>query len=168
MKKNQHIEDYVTHLQSLAENEKENRAALAALRRALSGNPRYITDTFQYIGWYLPDHPQAQDVYILIGALFAYHPQVSEQGNMGDHFAALRRREPEREKAFERRFNAMLKAHPDDLTSHLRAIVGLLKSQEIPINWYRLLYDLRYWGHVDVFAQRQWAAAFWGRTSDEK
>lgn len=161
--KHQHIKTFTDYLHILAQ--EENRAALAALRRALSGNPRYITDTFQYIGYYLPVHPQAQDNYILVGALFAYHPETTTEGNLGAHFAELRRRLPDRADALERRFSAMLKAHPDDLTSHLRAAVGLLKGQEIPVNWYQLLYDVSHWGHIDRFVQRQWANAFWGRES---
>ena len=166
MSKDQHIEGYIAHLKALVK--EENRAALAALRRALSGNPRYITDAFQYIGRYLPSYRRGQDAYILVGALFAYHPQVAEKGNMGNHFAALRGKNPEREKAFERRFSAMLKAHPDDLAYHLRAAVSLLKSNEIPVNWPQLLRDVLRWGHPERFVPRDWAAAFWGRTTDEE
>jgi CRISPR system Cascade subunit CasB len=164
MKRNPHMDEFIKHLQTLAKPDQEDRAALAALRRAVSGNPRYIFDTFQYIGAYLPSQPQAQDDYVLVAALFAYHPQGCEEGNMGAHFAALSAVNPERKQALERRFSAILKAHPDDLAYHLRAAVSLLKSNGIPVNWRQLLYDMRHWGYFDRFVQRDWATAFWGRT----
>jgi CRISPR system Cascade subunit CasB len=169
MKKNQHIERFITHLQSLVE--KKDRAALAVLRRALSGNPRYVTDTFQYIGWYLPEGQREQDAYILVGALFAYHPQSTPEGNMGNHFAALRQRwekAHKRTESLERRFNGLLRAHPDDLTPHLRSATSLLERDEVPVNWERLLYDVCYWGHFDRFVQRDWANAFWSRSMEEE
>jgi len=170
MNKKEYIERYINHLQTLAEPEKKDRAALAALRRALSGNSRYSTDTFQYIGWYLPDSQREQDAYILVGALFAYHPQSAGEGNLGAHFATLRERwekAQKRTESLERRFNGLLRAHPDDLTSHLRSTVSLLKRDEVPIHWEQLLYDVCYWGHSDHFVQRGWANAFWGRSSQK-
>jgi CRISPR system Cascade subunit CasB len=168
MKKNQHIQNFISHLQALAK--ANDRAALAALRRAWSGEQRDIIGTFRYVGRHLPPYRQAQDNYVLIAALFAHHPQSCEEGNMGTHFAALRAANPKREQALERRFSAMLRAHPDDLPHHLRTAVDLLKSNEVPIpvNWYQLLWDVRRWGHPEHFVQRHWATAFWGRTTDDK
>jgi CRISPR system Cascade subunit CasB len=171
MKKNQHIERFINHLQKLVKEEDEDRAALAALRRALSGNPRYVTETFQYIGWYLPETQRQQDPYILVGALFAYHPQSTSEGNMGNHFATLRRSwetAHKRTESLERRFNGLLRAHPDDLTPHLRSAISLLKRDEVPIHWEQLLYDVCYWGHFDRFVQRGWANAFWRRSVQEE
>lgn len=170
MNKKEHIERYIHYLQNLADPEQENRAALAALRRALSGNPRYVTDTFQYIGWYLPNHQREQDAYVLVGALFAYHPQSASEGNLGHHFAMLRERWEQAQKStesLERRFNGLLRAHPDDLTPHLRSAISLLKRDEVPVHWERLLYDVSYWGHFERFVQREWANAFWRRPAQE-
>lgn len=168
MKRDQHIQDFVNHLRALAE--ADDRAALAALRRAWNGEQRDIIGTFRYVGRYLLPYQQVQDDYVSIAALFAYHPQSCEEGSMGTHFAALRATNPEREQALERRFSAMLKAHPDDLSHHLRAAVSLLKSNKppIPVNWYQLLWDVRHWGYPGHFVQRRWATAFWGQAADDK
>lgn len=168
MKKNQRIQDFVSQLQALIQ--ADDRAALAALRRAWSGEQRDIIGTFRYIGRYLPHYRRGQDNYILIAALFAYYPRSCEAGNMGAHFATLCTASPDREQALERRFSAMLKAHPDNLAHHLRAAIGLLKSNEIriPVNWYQLLWDVQHWGFSGRFVQRDWATVFWGRTLDDK
>jgi len=171
MNKKEYIERYINRLQTLAEPETENRAALAALRRALSGNPRYVTDTFQHIGWYLPDSQREQDAYVLVGALFAYHPQSASEDNLGAHFATLRKRwekAQKRTESLERRFNGLLRAHPDDLTSHLRSAISLLKRDEVPVHWEQLLYDVCYWGHFNRFVQRDWANAFWGQSAQKE
>ena len=159
MKKNPHIETFIRRLRDL--HEQDDRGALAALRRALNGRPEYQLGVFRYIGWQLPSHTRAQDDYILVAAMFAYHPKSCNTGNMGTHFAALRAIDEAKTKTLERRFTALLKAHPDDLAYHLRSVIGLLKSNEVPVNWPQLLYDVRYWGHHDRFIQREWATAFW-------
>ena len=66
----------------------------------------------------------------------------------------------------EKRFVALLNCHQEDLPDHLRHAVSLLRSKEIPIDWARLLRDLRWWHREDKRVQRDWARAFWGRTSN--
>ena len=119
----------------------------------------------------LPDGQREQDAYILIGALFAYHPRDMSEGNLGNHIAALRERwekAQKRTESLERRFNGLLRAHSDDLTPHLRSTIGLLKRDEVPVHWEQLLYDVCYWGHFDRFVQRRWANAFWGRSAQKE
>jgi CRISPR system Cascade subunit CasB len=70
------------------------------------------------------------------------------------------------EEAVERRFVALLNAHPEDLDKHLRHAVSLLKAHEIPVDWLRLLGDLRGWGNPERYVQRNWARAFWGGRQD--
>ena len=166
MEKKQHIEQFIQRLKEL--HEQDNRGALSALRRALSGRPAEQLEVFRYIGWRLPPHPQAQDDYILIAAMFAYHPMSCDKGNMGAHFASLRAADEAKTKALERRFTVLLKAHPDELAYHLRTVISLLKSKDVPIYWTQLLYDVRYWGHHDRFVQREWATAFWSQPIEEQ
>lgn len=156
---NPHIDRFIGRLEDLRE--KENRAALATLRRALSGSIEHSLNTFRYIGHWLPQYAADQDNYILIAALFASHPKPGGTGNMGDHMARLRMVDENKSKSAERRFMTLLTAHPDDLAYHLRQVVSLLSSQEVPINWAQLLYDVQYWDHKERFVQRKWATAFW-------
>jgi len=152
---------FVAYLESLA----ENRGALAALRRGLGQPPGTVASMYPYVArWIGEDTPTWQEeAYYLIAALCALHPQPGGVGNMGDHF---RRAAHERRQAFERRFEALLATHPDDLPDMLRQSVSLVKSQEVPINWDQLLGDVLHWGHPDRYVQRRWASSFWGADDD--
>ena len=156
---------FVTYLES----KRNDRAALAALRRGL-GHPRgTVADMYRYVVPWLPHEspPWQEDAYYRIAALFAYHPQEGGRGNMGNHFA--RTRDPQGDNtAIERRFTALLGAHPDDLGDYLRQAVSFLKSEEVPINWHQLLSDVMGWGHPERYVQRRWARGFWGGAAEEK
>ncbi len=152
---------FIAHLLVLAEN--DDRAALAALRRGLGRPPGTAPEMFPYVVPFLPanPYPEQEAAYYTIAALFALHPKNAPEGNMGDHMAAAR--DESNREALERRFVALLSAHPDDLPDLLRQAVTYLKSKEVPINWEGLFRDLQFWSHPDYgdVVRRRWAAAFW-------
>jgi len=155
---------FVEYLESL----RDNRGALAALRRGLGHPPGTVADTYRYVVPWLPDGagPRQEAAYYLVAALFAYHPKEGGQDkdNMGAHFAAVRRQDPNADHtALERRFTALLAAHPDDLPTYLRQAIGFLRSKEVPVNWHQLFSDLQRWGYESRVVQKEWARAFWGR-----
>ena len=151
---------FITYLEGL----RDDRGALAALRRGLGQPPGTVADMYRYVVPWLPDDSEA--AYYLIAALFAYHPDAGGTGNMGRHFA--RTRDPQGDNtAIERRFTALLAAHPDDLDFYLRQAVSFLKSKEVPVYWHQLLSDVLAWDHPDRYVQQQWARAFWGRPAKE-
>ena len=150
------------------ETKRDDRAALAALRRGLGRPPGTVPDMYRYVVPWLADDapPWREDAYYLIAALFAYHPKDGGLGNMGDHFAQAR--DPQGDStAIERRFTALLAAHPDDLDFYLRQAVSFLKSEEVPVHWHQLLADVMAWGHPERYVQQRWARAFWGRAVEE-
>jgi CRISPR system Cascade subunit CasB len=153
---------------------RDNRAVLANLRRGL-GEPRSMAPAMH--PYLLPLIPagatrwQEQSHY-LIAALYALHPKNATEGNLGHHFnRAVAQAGEGGGEAIERRFVALLDAHPEDLAFHLRQAVSFLKSkEEIPINWQRLFYDVLAWNH-DLRrgeVQRQWATGFWRRATREE
>jgi len=148
------------------ENVREDRGALAALRRGLGQPPGTVADTYRYVVPWLPADakPWHEAVYYQIGALFAYHPTQGGTGNMGDHFARTRGPQGD-DTAIERRFTALLAAHPDDLSTYLRQAISYLRSKEVPVNWHRLFRDLQRWGYENRPVQREWARAFWRRAA---
>ncbi len=154
-------EKFIEYLYSLAE--RQDRAALAALRRGLGKPPGTVPDMYPYVVPWLPAdlYRSEEAAYYLVAALFAFHPSHTDQGNMGDHMAAAR--DEGNNDSLERRFVALLSAHPDDLPDYLRQAVSFLRSKEIPINWERLFRDLKLWGHPERGDQirKQWAASFW-------
>jgi len=155
-------ESFISFLEGL----REDRGALAALRRGLGQPPGSVPDMYRYVvPWISPKMGAlGEAARYIIAALFAYHPQAGGEGNMGQHFARARDAQSD-DTAIERRFTALLAAHPDDLDVHLRQAIGFLKSKEIAVNWHRLLGDVLAWGNPDRRAQvkKEWARAFWSR-----
>jgi CRISPR system Cascade subunit CasB len=155
---------FITYLES----RRDDRAVLAALRRGLGQPPGAVPAMFPYVVPFLGETTGfwLEQAYYMLAALFGFHPESSSQGNMGTHFAVLRRRSLSGE-AVERRFVALMAAHPDDLDFHLRQAISLLKSKEVPVNWHRLMRDVLRWYHPDsrIWVHRQWAAEFWQSSS---
>lgn len=153
---------FITYLEDLRE--RDDRGALAALRRGLGQPPGSAVEMYRYVVPWIRDGASRQEegAFYLLAALFAYHPTPGGQGNLG---AAFRQTlDPQGDNtAIERRFTALLAAHPEDLPFYLRQAVGLLKSKEVPIDWQQLLADLQAWDHPDGYVQRNWARSFWGR-----
>jgi len=141
----------------------DDRAALASLRRGLGKPPGTTPEMYPYVVPYLPSqiHPREEAAYYTLAALFALHPSYTNQGNIGAHLA--RAAQQGNREAVERRFVALLAAHPDDLPEYLRQTISFLKSQEVPVNWDALFYALRYWEHAEYGdrIRREWARAFW-------
>lgn len=155
---------FITYLESL----RDDRAALAALRRGLGQPPGSVPDMYRYVVPWLPAEAPAwlEDATYMVAALFAYHPAAGGTGNMGDHFA--RARDPQADNtAIERRFTALLAAHSDDLAFYLRQAISFLRSKEVPVNWHQLLSDVLAWRRPDRYVQKRWANAFWGRSAPE-
>ncbi len=154
---------FVTYLESL----REDRAALARLRRGLGRQPGTVADMFPYVApWVPPDAPRPlEDAYYLVAALFASHPDAGGSGSMGDHFRRVVVDDPASADAVERRFTALLAAHPDDLAFYLRQAVSFLRSRGVPVDWHQLFADMCRWAHPHRPVQRRWARAFWGRPS---
>lgn len=158
-------EPLVGYLERLRD--KDDRGALAALRRALGKPPGEAPEAYPYVVPFLPREVSAwqEQVYYLVAALFAVHPEAGGQGNLGD---ALRRigQQSGLESA-ERRLVLLLGCHPEDLPSHLRHVVSLARSKQVPIDWRQLMGDLRYWNRDDRLVQRRWARGFWGVPAED-
>jgi CRISPR system Cascade subunit CasB len=156
---------FVSFLESL----REDRGALAALRRGLGRPSGAAQEMFQYVIRWLPAEagPRQEEAYFLVASLFAYHPQPGGVGNLGHCFSRARDSGVS-DMAIERRFTALLSAHPDDLPFYLRQAVSFLKSKGIPIDWHQLFADIQAWNHPKGYIQKQWARAFWsGPTKKE-
>ena len=155
---------FVTYLETLA----DDRAALAALRRGLGQPPGTVPDMHRYVIQRLPDfaYPGSwtEQVYYLIAALYALHPESAAEGNLGNHFARTLDPNPDYNTAVERRFTALLTAHPEDLPFYLRQAISFLRSKdEVAVNWHQLMWDVLKWDDPDRApqVQKRWAAQFW-------
>jgi len=157
------------------------RAVLAQLRRGLGKEPGIVPDMYPHVESFLPLQASAEDEapYYLVAALFAWHPKdwIGDRWrtNLGASLAQLRRKQAvERNTAVEpgdsteRRFVAMLSSTREDLAYHLRQMIGLLRTKEVPVNWLQLLPDIQDWNADSRFVQRRWASAFWGQTVSDQ
>jgi CRISPR system Cascade subunit CasB len=152
---------FIDHLQSLVS--KEERGALAALRRGLGRPPGTAPELYRYVEPYLPQKCSRsfENACYLIASLFAMHPETTTRGNLGSHLALTRSEAGD--DALERRFTALLSAHPEDLPEYLRHSISFLKSKDQPVNWNQLFWDLQHWDNENQRVQKEWARAFWGR-----
>lgn len=169
-------EDFAAWLARLADPERPNRAALAHLRRGLGKPAGSAMEMHRYIvPWTQGLDMTKADPYYLVASLFALNQRSEDKGNFGDTCRQTHRSiragrgggDEEGIDSLERRFVALLNAHPDDLAEHLRHAVALANSNEVSVNWAQLLRDLRHWSHPDRFVQRQWANSYWGGRTQE-
>jgi len=180
---------FIAHLTRLLEH--PNRAAMAHLRRGLGKPPGTAYEMDRYILEKLPEGATTLDEqrYYLVASLFAQWHQGKDSAqslkgewdtdrNVGRSLRLMVNQEsPDKrenlEKSVEKRLNALLNSHHDDLGHHLRRIVALLKARVVPLNWPQLLRDLRYWDAESRSVQHAWARGFWiwgkaGQTEQRK
>ena len=148
-----------------------DRAALATLRRGLSGEPRDLARVYPIV---LPRAPEdQQDAYMKTACLFGLHPTEARQLDGADTVAGAMRKVLEKTKSssIEARFVALLGSHRDELFEHLRYCVSLAKSHSIALRWDDVLDALRWWTSNPTSRnsiRQRWARDFWGSTVSSK
>ena len=149
-------------------------AALAALRRGLGKSPGEAAEMFPYVipwcGGEMSEY--RQNDYFLVASLFALHqgraaphPSISDsrRNSLGGSFQLVAKKTESG--SIEKRFVAMLNASREELDSHLRHAIALLKAHEIGVDWAQLLHDLKDWEWSSRPVQRRWASGFWYETA---
>lgn len=153
---------------------REDRAALAALRRGLGRSPGEAVEMFPYVMPFFGENmaQRRQDDYFLVASLFAAHQltwkpteQNDRDSNLGASFRRLRAAADSG--SIDKRFVALLNAEREDLHEYLRHAMSLLKAHDIPVNWAQLLRDLAGWNWESRSVQRAWARAFWRSASQQ-
>ena len=127
---------------------------------------------YPYLGQFLSNEPKRnyENALFIVAALFAYYPDApSNVGNLGASMQKLK----DVSDSIEKRFVALLNAEVDDLPYYLRQIIGLLKSNEIAVNWEQLFKDVQYWetdGTNSKYenVQARWARSFWGSSASRE
>jgi CRISPR system Cascade subunit CasB len=146
---------FVQHLYDLAA--REDRAALAELRRGFS-NP---LAALPYVVPFLRKDAsrREEEALSLVASLFALYPTP---GHMSLAKAlALCAKESD---SIELRFRALLDSDPEDLPTHLRHAVSLVRSKDLAVDYDDLLRAIRWWNREDKDRQRAWARDYWGTT----
>lgn len=161
---------FIAHLLALVE--RDDRGALAALRRSLQEPTGISMSACPYVVPFLPPVKDRNDgefterAFFLIGALFALHPEHKEGVSLGHAFQSINWRTVEGKKGADNpsvrsRFVALLDAHEDDIAEHLRHAVSLARANEVRLDWVLTLTHLLRWRRADRRVQRDLATDFW-------
>ncbi len=155
---------FISYLKGLEK--RQDRAALAHLRRGLGKQPKTAMEMYPYLGQFLSHEPKHgyENAIFIVAALFAYYPDAP--GNVGNLGASLRQLKDESD-GIEKRFVALLNAEAEDLPYYLRQIIGLLKSKDVAVSWDQLFKDVQNWNGDKGFVQQNWARSFWGNSAAE-
>ena len=147
---------------------KQDRGALAALRRGLS--PATVMDAWPVVARLGGEIGYTGDsVFVDIAALFATHPEESSARNLGETCRAIAWDPAKGEliDSHERRFRRLLAADfPADLAGQLRTWVRLAASKGVGMNYESLFADVWNWRWYADDIRVQWARSFW-RSGDD-
>lgn len=162
------IHAFAEYLYSLSD--RQDRGALAALRRSLQDPMGMSAAACPYVVPFLPKEPDIyrERAYFLVGALYALAGTHANGVSVGDAFRRIQvdaSTDGKDNPSTRARFVALLDAHPDDAAEHLRHLASLARARDVALDWEKLLRDLLGLRHPERRVQRAWAHDFWGRTS---
>lgn len=139
----------------------DDRAALASLRRSLNEEAQSFAGAAQVIARNLPmtlPRYEEDDAYLL-AALFALAPSTSGVP-LGRALKLVANSTGST--SIELRFTSLLASSREDLPTHLRHAITLIRGAGIEVDWAELFQDLRRWGSPSGITQKKWARQFWG------
>jgi CRISPR system Cascade subunit CasB len=138
---------------------KENRGIMANLRCILVEAKRHRAwPALNRIGVPIDDRIAG-----FVAGLYALHPVPATEGNFGLTCGRIRR---ERDNVkgddtltpTERRFLSILASENDEQKQKIVRMVMMAKTLAVPVNYERLLVDLKYWNDR---TRTEWAKSFW-------
>ena len=163
-KAKKYVEQFIMHLQKL------DRKGYAELRRSLGSKPGYYMPAIPYVEPFavsLKYDTHKKAVYLFAGLFcLANRPlegsEAAKQtaGNLGSSIGNLYLAK-DKSGSIEKRFIRLLDADSEQLPGRLRQMVTLLTSNNIGINWERLLEDLLNWYQPSKSVQHNWARQFY-------
>lgn len=140
-----------------------DKAVGAALKRSLSGTDEHRRDLYPYLLPLLEGIPvAAQPAFFLVAALYATYPQPLQREHamsFGRSCALLDAKTSS--SGPERRLKSLLDTEANDLAVPISALIRLLKSHQVSVDYPTLLSHLRQWDHPDQWVQDRWARDFW-------
>lgn len=150
---------------------RQDRARLAALRRLATPPERWTPETYAVGMPLVPQRVRSPEErwWLLVAGLHAlWHQGRSVPGRGSGNFGTSMRRlaldlaqSSELAEAVTRRFSIVLTSEEGRLAHHLRQAMGQLSANDVPLDFTRLLDDLRHWDHPDRYVQRNWARQYW-------
>ncbi len=150
---------------------------LAQLRRSagqrLDESSRAYATFFPLIPHWV-ERPADQELYFLVASLYALttrggdHRRQQGGVSLGKALHQLRQaqlastgRTQNDKISLDRRFATLIEADTEQLPFRLRQLVRLLYSQQLTLDWNRLLRDLFVWRAADQCTQRRWMREYY-------
>ena len=140
----------------------DDRGMMANLRCILVDNKKHRAwPALNRLGVEIND-----DVSAYVAGLFATHSEETSTGNFGVTCKTIEQKRGDKRSddnkltPTERRFQHLLTAEKGELYGRVLRMVLLAKSQGVPVNYAKLVTDLKFWGDR---AKTEWASAFWAQ-----
>lgn len=151
----------------LGELAERDSSVVATLRRSVAFDPGMFAPAFPIIEPVVSGQPEwrRRNAYLVAG-LWALGQRRASGAALQMAVALRRVGSGTSSSGIALRFTALLDSDADELPHRLRQAVSLVNSQQIAIDWPRLLEDVNAWGADSRFVQRRWARDFWSRDED--
>lgn len=153
---------HLDHLANSADKISASRAALAELRQAIKDPMRGAKHIVPYLG---QKNQHDEEWFYRIASLFAMHRKHQSDVSLGTAFRRVS--EKRGSDSIEGRFLALLSASPDQLFDRLVGAVTLLKADEQPLDWCKLLDDARLWDRPGKRRQHALARDYYRAAADD-
>jgi CRISPR type I-E-associated protein CasB/Cse2 len=151
----------MTPLLESLERLKQDRGAMAALRKALI--PEQCQRCFKYLPRIGCKFESESEVlrFSIIAHFWGHHPKNSNAaGNLGQSMRTITR--GEREHPFNKRFERLIAADSlGELAGQLRGVLSLLKGASASIDFDRLTNDLFWFSRNSDRVKREWCGGFY-------
>ena len=142
------------------------RGILAALRSGLGEERNRL---WPYVAPFLLEEPRDSDQWFFtVGALAGWHPKARPHGAKSQSLGQTAHEFKEKSASLNIRFATLLACNERDLAGHLRHVVGLLRAQDVAVDYRTLLRDLVVigWRHPEKPVQQKWARDFYRSPRD--
>lgn len=138
--------------------ENARRAELAHLRRGV-GKP--AVETLGRLGWIFAEVAERNvETTVLVAGLFAIHSAPGGKGTLGKALGTYKW-QTGADESTDKRFAHLIDSGLEDLPERLRHVVRLLKSKDVPVDWFRLTEDLLDWDRENRSVQWNWSRDYW-------
>ena len=163
---NRRAERFLSRLESL----KENRGAMADIRRGFSRTSGYRAWPW-IAAWCNLDNDRDRGITQYVAAAYATHPLNIADGNLGTVFRGIAFGSGAGKSAlasFDSLFRRFLACHSAlEVCRLLPGLIRAAKARGIPVNYRELYKNLYYWSGKGIERVRaRWAREYWGRQEE--
>jgi CRISPR system Cascade subunit CasB len=155
----------------------KDRAAIASFKRAIGtsvgDSSEAMKNFYKMLPYPIVGNRTKEEIYFMVATLFSYSKRNGEL----TFPAAMRIMKDQHllSASMVKRFRVLLDSKfdqdaygnliPGELGRRIKGLLGILKSNNINIDWAELLKDVLNWNHESRYVQKKWARTFFGGQS---